>query len=305
MKIVVIGAKGQIAQSLLERGSILGIEVVLIGRPSLDITDPQSILPALAQVNGDIVVNAAAYTQVDRAEAEPEAAYSVNEIGAGAVARAAAKLNIPIVHISTDYVFDGKLDRPYREDDPVGPLGVYGHSKLAGEVSVAVNNANSAIFRTSWIFSPFGSNFVKSMLQIGEQRDLINVVNDQVGAPNCALDIANILIVACLQLCEYPAKSRLRGVFHLSGQGETTWATFAESVFAEAALHGRTPVTVCKIDSINYPTAARRPLNSRLDSTKFRNAFGSGLPHWRSSLRDCVARLIKENDKNRNSNGGI
>ena len=216
----------------------------------------------------------------------------INGAGAGLVAAAARRLGIPVIQISTDYVFDGALDRPYREDDPTGPIGAYGRSKLAGERAVAAAHPEHVILRTAWVYSPFGANFVKTMLRLGETRSEVNVVADQRGTPTSALDIADAIIAVARRLVASKHRNGLTGVFHLTGGGEATWAEFAEAIFAEAEAHGRKPVAVRRISTAEYPTPARRPANSRLDGARLREVYGVALPPWRQSLKSCVARLL-------------
>ncbi len=301
MRLIVTGTQGQVARALLERGAAEKINIVAVGRPELDLADPPSVERALAQVaggmiEGDVIVNAAAYTAVDKAESEEALASRVNGEGAGAVARAAAARGLPLLHLSTDYVFDGSAERPYREDDAVGPVSAYGRSKLAGEQAVMASGARAAIFRTAWVYSPFGANFVKTMLRLGETRDELSVVADQLGAPTSALDIADALIAIAKKLRAEPENADLSGLFHLTGAGEATWAEFAQEIFAEAARHGRKPVAVRPIATKDYPTPARRPANSRLSNEKLARAFGVALPDWRLSTRACVARLLQHSE---------
>ncbi len=237
------------------------------------------------------MVSAAAYTAVDLAESHASEAHAINAIGAGEVARAAAKLGAPVVHLSTDYVFDGLLDRPYREADPTGPIGAYGRSKLAGEQAVAAGNSDHAILRTAWVYSPYGKNFVRTMLQLAATRGEISVVADQHGTPTSAQDIADGIIRVARNL-KIDGAPRLRGVFHLTGQGEATWAEFAETIFALSRQAGGPFARVTAIPSSTYPTPARRPPNSRLDSSKIAREHGIELPHWRDALAVCMARLV-------------
>jgi dTDP-4-dehydrorhamnose reductase len=290
MRIAVTGKHGQVVASLVERGAG-HLEILPIGRPELDLADPHSVVRALEAARPDVVVNAAAYTMVDKAEQEAEAAMAVNAAGAGAVARAAARVGAPLIHLSTDYVFDGALERPYREDDPTGPTGAYGRSKLEGERLVAQCAADHVILRTAWVYSPFGANFVRTMLRLGETRDELGVVADQRGNPTSALDIADGVLAIAARIAKDPAPE-LRGVFHMTGAGEATWADFAEAIFAQAERRGRGHVTVKHITTADYPTPARRPANSRLDNSKLRQIHGVALPDWRSSLADCVDRLL-------------
>src|SRR6516225_701180 len=237
MRIAVTGSKGQVATSLMERGGS-GVPVIALGRPAFDLEDRQSVIAGLERARPDVVVNAAAYTAVDKAETEEAVAVRVNGEGAGHVAEAAARLGVPLLHLSTDYVFDGALPRPYREGDPTAPTGAYGRSKLAGEKRVAELCENSVILRTAWVYSPFGANFVRTMLRLNETRDEVGVVADQRGNPTSALDIADALIAVAARVKD-DASPKLRGVFHMTGSGEATWADFAEAVFREAAARGR------------------------------------------------------------------
>ena len=290
MRIAVTGSQGQVATSLLER-AVLKAEVVALGRPVFDLTDRAAVLAGLKEARPDVVVNAAAYTAVDKAESEEADAVRVNGEGAGHVAEAAARLGVPLLHISTDYVFDGALDRAYREGDPTAPTGAYGRSKLAGEKAVAERCENSVILRTAWVYSPFGANFVRTMLKLNETRDEIGVVADQRGNPTSALDIADALI-AIAATAKDDASPTLRGVFHMTGSGEATWADFAEAVFDEAAARGWRQTRVKRIATADYPTPARRPANSRLDNEKLSRVYGVKLPEWRQSVAVCCARLL-------------
>ncbi len=292
MKIVVTGGKGQVVRSLLERGAHAGVEIVCLSRPSFDLADPEAAASAVAAAPGDVVINAAAYTAVDKAEAEPELAMRINGEGARAVAVGAARSGGPVIQVSTDYVFEGTLDRPYREDDPVGPIGSYGRSKLAGENAVAAVNPRFVIARTAWVYSPFGANFLKTMLRLGETQRDVRVVSDQWGAPTSALDIADALIAVARRLVGEPKDEALNGIFHMTGSAYANWADFAAAIFEEAARHGRKPVSVTPITSAQYPTQARRPINSRLDVAKLRAVYGLALPDWRASIGACVARLL-------------
>lgn len=291
MRIAVTGKTGQVVTALAERGALAGHEIVALGRPGLDLADPASVLRAIEAARPDAVVSAAAYTAVDKAESERDLAFAVNGRGAGAVAEAAKALGVPLVHISTDYVFDGQLDRPYAESDPTGPTGVYGASKLAGEEAVlAAHGDNSAVLRVAWVYSPFGGNFVKTMLRLAGDRDEVGVVADQIGNPTSALDIADgILKVATNMVSDsYPG---LRGLFHMTARGEASWADFAEAIFAASAAQGGPCATVRRIGTADYPTPARRPANSRLDCRKVADVHGVVLPPWQGALETVVARL--------------
>ncbi len=292
MHLLVTGTQGQVARALIERGAAMGVAIEALGRPEYDLLEPSRIAAAIAATSADVVVNAAAYTAVDKAESEPEIAMAINRDAAGVVAAAAAKRGLPIIQLSTDYVFAGTLDRPYREDDPVAPINAYGDTKLAGERAIAAANPAHIVLRTAWVYSPFGANFVKTMLRLGETRATIKVVADQWGSPTSALDIAEAILAIAGRLRAAPRGPRLFGVFHLVGSGVATWADFAEAIFAEAERYGRNPVDVARIATTDYPTLARRPANSRLDSAKLHEIYGVRLPDWRASLAPCVARLV-------------
>lgn len=290
MRILVTGRGGQVARSLAERAGAAH-ELVFADRPGFDLADPASIERTVEQVRPDLVFSAAAYTAVDKAESEPELAMAVNGDGPGVLARAAAGIGAPIVHLSTDYVFDGSGARPYREDDPVAPLGVYGETKLAGERAIAASGARYAILRTAWVYSPFGNNFVKTMLRLAADRDELRVVEDQRGCPTSALDIAD----AMLRVADAWASDPGRGadmVYHLAGSGETNWADFARAIMAFSAARGGPSASVTGIPTSAYPTPARRPANSRLDTSRFAATFGYRAPEWRVSLEPVVSRLI-------------
>jgi dTDP-4-dehydrorhamnose reductase len=291
VRIAVTGKVGQVVTSLLERGTAAGHEMIALGRPVFDLADPASVVRALNDAAPDAVVSAAAYTAVDMAESARALAYAVNDRGAGAVAEAARALGMPLVHISTDYVFDGRLERPYRETDLTKPTSVYGASKLAGEKAVlATYSDNSAVLRAAWVYSPFGANFVKTMLRLAVDRDEVSVVADQTGNPSSALDIADgiLRVVGNLAADRSPD---LRGVFHMTAAGEASWADFAEAIFAASASSGGPSARVRRITTVDYPTPATRPANSRLDCGLIARVHGVALPDWQGALEDVVARL--------------
>jgi len=290
MRIAVTGSRGQVAASLAERTPD-GVEIVTLSRPNFTLEDRSAVRACVEAASPDVVINAAAYTAVDKAEAEEDLAIRVNGEGAGHVAEAAARIGVPLLHLSTDYVFDGALDRPYREDDSTGPTGAYGRSKLVGEKLVAERSPDSAILRTAWVYSPFGANFVRTMLRLNETRDEVGVVADQRGNPTSALDIADALLAIARRMRSDSSPS-LRGVFHMTGSGEATWADFAEAVFENAHVQGRRFTRVKRIGTADYPTPARRPANSRLDNGKLQRVYGLALPEWRDSLADCCRRLL-------------
>ena len=294
MRIVVTGNAGQVVTSLIERGAAAGHEIIALGRPELDLADPASVARALEAATPNTIVSAAAYTAVDRAESDSDLAHAVNGRGAGAVAQAAWTLGVPLIHISTDYVFDGTLDRPYVESDPTGPTGVYGASKLAGEQAVlAAYGDNSAVLRVAWVYSPFGANFVKTMLRLAADRDELGVVADQIGNPTSALEIADgILRVATNMVAD--GSPAMRGIFHMTASGEASWADFAEAIFAASGALGGPSARVKRITTADYPTPAKRPANSRLDCGLIARMHGIALPDWRTSLETMMTRLVPD-----------
>ena len=287
----VTGRNGQIARSLALGAADAGFEIATLARPRFDLAMPETIGPALAAIAPDIVVSAAAYTAVDRAETEAELAMRVNRDGPAALARATARLGIPILHLSTDYVFDGEKGSPYLESDPVAPLGTYGRSKLAGEQAVAAETADFAILRTSWVYSSFGANFVKTMLKLAATRERLTVVDDQFGRPSYAPAIATGVFAVARHLLA-DRDERLRGVFHLAGGGEANWFEFAEAIMAASAERGGRLVPVEAITTAQFPTLARRPRDSRLDCRRIAAVHGVELPDWRRSLVNCIDSLM-------------
>lgn len=277
---LVFGRSGQVAQELAR----LVPDAHFLGRDEADLADPQAAAAQVAKYQPDVVINAAAYTAVDRAETDIELARSVNATAPGAIALAAAQLRIPFLHISTDYVFDGSGNAPRREDDPTGPLGVYGETKLAGEQAVAAAGGCWAILRTSWVFSAHGSNFVKTMLRLGAERSELGIVADQIGAPTPAADIARALIVMAVRMQKTDSP---QGVYHFAGAPDVSWADFAREIFHQADL----PCRVRDIATTDYPTPARRPHNSRLDCTKLARDFGIERPDWRIGLSQVLQDL--------------
>ena len=290
MRLLVTGREGQVAQSLLSlNGS--GVAVAALGRPALDITDAASVRQAVEAERPDVVVNAAAYTAVDKAEAEEASAFAANCDGAANVAAAAAAAGVPMIHLSTDYVFSGTKPGPYVETDATGPQGAYGRSKLAGEAAVAAAAPDHAILRTAWVYAPTGQNFLRTMLRLGETRDTVRVVADQHGTPTYAPDIAAAIVEIARLMLARPGDASLRGVFHMVAGGETTWAGFAEEIFSRSAERGGPSARVEPIATADYPTPAVRPANSRLDTAKFRAAFAHPLPDWRSGVSCCLDAL--------------
>lgn len=289
MRVLVTGRDGQIAQALLQAG---GDRVIAFGRSDLDITRRTDIERAIADNLPDIVVNAAAYTFVDRAESEAERAFAVNRDGARNVAAAAAEAGLPVIQISTDYVFSGEQARPYLETDETGPRGVYGQSKLEGEHVVAQANPAHLILRTSWVHALWGNNFLRTMLRLAGERDTLRIVADQHGAPTYAPDIADALLTVADIFVEAGNRQAISGVYHLTNRGQTTWAGFAEAIFAASSALGGPSAKVEPIATHGYPTAARRPANSLLDGRKLRDVFGIELRDWREATNACVRRIL-------------
>ncbi|HEX8239472.1 MAG TPA: dTDP-4-dehydrorhamnose reductase [Allosphingosinicella sp.] len=291
MRVLVTGRDGQLARSLAERAAAVpGLSLRTIGRPELDLERPESIAAAIAAAAPDAVVNAAAYTAVDQAEDEPERAFRINAAAAGEVAAAARHAGARIIQVSTDYVFDGSAEGAYAETAPTSPLGAYGRSKLEGEQRVAEASPDHLILRTAWVYSPFGRNFVKTMLAAAQARDELNVVDDQQGNPTGALDIADGILAILGRWSGEPALG-LGQVYHLAGTGTTSWCGLARQVFAEAAPLGLKTATVNPIRTEDWPTRAVRPRNSRLDCAKLERDFGYRAPRWEESVAETVRRL--------------
>jgi len=294
LRVVVTGVAGQLALSLAERAAFHpGLELIRVGRPDLDLARPETAEAAIVKLRPDIVINAAAYTGVDRAEDEADLARRINAEGAGAVARAAALAGAPVIQISTDYVFSGSADRPRQEQDRTAPAGVYGQSKLDGEAAVAAANARHMIIRTAWVYSPFSHNFVRTMLTLARDRDTLRVVDDQIGNPSSALELAEALLRIAPGLVDENVPDRF-GLFHLAGTGDTSWAGFVQEIFRLSRAAGGPWAGVVPISSADYPTRAVRPADSRLDAGKFRGIFGFALPPWQDSLPEVVDRLLRD-----------
>ena len=276
MRVLVFGKNGQVARELQR---FEGVQA--LGRDEADLNDPAACAAIIAQTDADAVINAAAYTAVDKAETETKEAFRVNSEAPAAMAEAAAKRALPFVHISTDYVFDGFGEVPWQVDDPTGPLGVYGASKLAGEHGARAAGDTHVILRTSWVVSAHGGNFVKTMLRLGAERDTLTIVADQIGGPTCARDIAGAVMEMARQLKDDPSKS---GTYRFSGGPDVSWANFAREIFKQSGI----TCDVSDIPSSAYPTPARRPMNSRLDCSKLATVFDINRPDWRLGLADIL-----------------
>lgn len=293
MKLLCVGQKGQLAQALIERSTASQIELVAVGRPSLDLHSLETIQTVLDDTAPDIVINTAAYTNVDAAETDSESAYKLNAEAVGILASATAAKNLPLIHISSDYVFDGSLARPYTEEDPVSPIGVYGESKRAGEVAIAAVNPKHVILRTAWLYSPFGKNFLKTMLRLAARQDRIGVVTDQFGNPTNALDLADAILRIC-RCIEQGAEPKNWGIFHATSQGITSWAGFAQSIFEHSRKMSGPSAIVDAISTEFYQTAAKRPKHSALSSDKLKSVYQISLPDWQTQIGSTVSRLLPE-----------
>jgi dTDP-4-dehydrorhamnose reductase len=282
--ILVTGGTGQVASAL---GAAGGDSVHVVGRPTFDFDRPESLVAVFRQAAPWLVVNAAAYTAVDAAEDDAEAAYRANRDGPGALAQLCAAAGVPLIHISTDYVFDGAKGVPYVETDATAPTGVYGASKLAGEQEVLAVWAHTTVLRTSWVYAPTGKNFVRTMLRVGAERDRLRVVADQRGCPTTAADLA-AAILAIASLLRAGWRDSYAGVFHAAGSGETTWHGLAVATFEAAARFGARVPVVEAITTADYPTKAKRPADTRLDCSKLATVFGVRLPDWRGSLARTI-----------------
>jgi dTDP-4-dehydrorhamnose reductase len=289
MKIFVAGSTGQLARSLVDSAGAAGVEMLALGRPALDLERRQGA-ERIGAFAPDVIVNAAAYTAVDAAESDSERAFAINRDGAAWLAGLAAQRRIPFLHVSTDYVFDGAKADAYTESDTPNPQTAYGRTKRAGEEAVLATNPDALIFRTAWVYSPYGQNFVKTMLRLATEQESLRVVEDQHGNPTSARDIAAALLNVARRTVQQ--NDCPRGIYHLAATGETTWFGFAQAIMRLAADHGHRAVPVTPIATADYPTPARRPANSRLDCTRLERDFGLRLPCWRDGLAATITALL-------------
>jgi len=290
VNILIIGKDGMVAQELRECFRTTGIDVVCQGRPEVDLCKPQTIRDVLLHDPPSVIINAAAYTAVDQAETEPDLAFATNRDGVKCLAEVSHGLGIPLIHISTDYVFDGKSRRPYREEDPKAPLGVYGQSKWDGEEAVRQCHPHHIILRTAWLYSMYGKNFLKTIVARAKAGKDLRVVNDQHGCPTWAKDVASAVVVITQMIQE--GKDVLWGTYHFCGAGETTWYEFAQAIIKRA--QDISPFKSGRLDPIatdGYPTLAKRPLYSVLDCSKIDQVFGIQSPSWHESMQQCVKEL--------------
>lgn len=286
MRILISGQHGQVSTELQHHLKTLG-ELVVPGRGQFDLTDPQQLRQQVQRVRPDLIINAAAYTAVDQAETEPQVAFAINAVAPGILAEEAAALGIPLIHYSTDYVFDGSKSSPYTEDDAPNPLGVYGQSKLAGEQAISAVQGQHLILRTSWVYSAHGRNFLLTMQRLLQEKPELRVVADQIGAPTWAGTIAR----STLALIErwQAGQTGAWGTYHLTAQGETSWFGFAQAIGEALRAQGKPCANLVPIPSSDYPTPATRPLNSRLDGRRLQREWGVSQPDWQTALHECLA----------------
>jgi dTDP-4-dehydrorhamnose reductase len=288
-RLLIVGARGQLGRELTAEASRRGIATIAIGRDELDITQAEAVRRFVREAAPRAIINCAAYTAVDKAEDDTDAAHVVNALGPEHLARAAAEHGIPLLHVSTDYVFDGSKSGAYKEDDPVAPLGVYGCTKEDGERRVRGVHAKHIILRTSWVYGVYGNNFLKTMLRLSRERDELRIVEDQRGCPTATIDIARALLAA--EAATGSGRGKW-GTYHFAGTGVTTWDGFAREIVSAAARVGGRSVPVIPIETEDYPTSAKRPANSELDSARFAAMFGYRSPPWQERTREVVEALL-------------
>lgn len=288
MKTLVVGHHGMLAQSLMPCLQQAGFIAISHGRPELDITDMENTYQVLTAIRPDIVINAAAYTAVDQAESEKDQAFAVNRNGVQHLTVPCQEMGIPLIHVSTDYVFDGTAREPYGEDDNPAPLGVYGESKWQGEVSLRMRHQAHLIIRTAWLYSHHGHNFVQTMLRLGREREVLRVVNDQYGCPTYSRDLAEAIVVICQRIRRDKATVPW-GTYHFCSAGQITWYDFALAIFEEAKAFERFRVReIIPISTMDYPTSTQRPVYSVLSCSKIQSNFCITPRTWRVSLRACM-----------------
>jgi dTDP-4-dehydrorhamnose reductase len=286
--ILLVGANGQVGWEIARQARIEGLPCHALDRGRLDITAADAVFGTVASLTPFIVINAAAYTNVDKAETDADAAFAVNRDGAAHLARACAGADIPLIHISTDYVFDGTKTTPYREDDPVSPLGIYGESKLAGEAAVRERCPNHVILRTAWVYGVHGQNFVKTMLRLGRERERIKVVDDQFGNPTFAGDLARAILALARRVQSGPWPAQGFGTFHLAGEGMTNWCGFARAIFEETRSRLERVPEIEAITTAEYSTPAKRPPYSVLDCSRFARIHSLALRPWKDGLAEML-----------------
>ena len=286
--LLIFGAAGQVGRELVALAGARNVPILAMTRADVDIADPTAVTAVIAAQQPRLVVNAAAYTAVDKAETEPDLARRGNVEGPRVLAEASAAVGVPILHLSTDYVFDGSKTGAYTEDDPIAPLGVYGRTKAEGEAAVRGANPRHAILRTAWVYGTYGNNFLKTMMRLAAERDRLRVVGDQHGCPTATADIAEAILAVDAAMARDPD---LAGTFHFAGTGQTSWHGFAEAIVAAQAAHTGKRPPVDAIATSDYPTPAARPANSVLDSSRFAAAFGYRAKPWQERTSEVVAAL--------------
>lgn len=287
--ILLFGSGGQLGRELAAAAADAAIELVGAGRDEVDITDPRAVGGAIARLQPDLIINAAAYSRVDAAEAEPELAWRANAIGPKVVAVAANRSGIPLIHLSTDYVFDGTKVGPYSENDAVAPICVYGKSKAASEAAVREAAPRHLILRTAWLYGRYGNNFARTVVRLASERQELKIVADRIGSPTATADLARAILGIAPRLVE---ADPVWGTFHLAGEGTASWFDLAERIVdAQARITGRRP-KVTPIATVDYPSAARRPRNSVLDSRRFAEAFGIRLAAWQDAVAPAVSAIL-------------
>ncbi|MBU6449736.1 MAG: dTDP-4-dehydrorhamnose reductase [Rhodospirillales bacterium] len=291
--ILVTGASGQLGDALSRRLAARGVTFTAVRRPGFDFETPDTISACFETTKPSLVINAAAYTAVDKAETDQEAAKAGNHTGPLALAKLCEAADIPFIHISTDYVFNGDKGAPYLESDPTSPTGVYGATKRDGEEAILATGAKAVILRTAWVYSAHGKNFARTMINAGRKMPVLRVVADQRGTPTAAEDLADAILAIADKISATGWQPEYRGVFHATGGGETTWHGFATAIFEEAAKHGYTAPDVQPIATADWPTPTRRPPDSRLDGGKLARVFGVALPFWHETLPGVVTDLLK------------
>jgi len=293
MRLLIAGWHGQVARALIEAApSRPEIKALAAGRPALDVRDPRSIERAFGDLSPTLVINTAAYTAVDQAETDEAAAFALNRDGARLIASAAARRNVPVIHLSTHYVFDGTKPAPYAEDDTPSPVTVYGRSKREGELAVIEANPSHVVIRTGWVFGPVASSFAAKMLAADAGAGPLRVVADQIGSPTYAPHLAAAILDVARAVAGHPAGEAPWGIYHAAGTGSTSWHGLAGEILASAASRGHAGAALEPIDSASYPSPAPRPANSVLSSDKFDRTFGVRLPPWQQGVADCIARLM-------------
>jgi dTDP-4-dehydrorhamnose reductase len=283
--ILITGATGQLGRALAAEARVRQLEFLAVSRPEFDLASPATIDACFARARPDLVINAAAYTAVDAAETDRDAAQAGNQTGPEHLARLCAAHDVPLIHISTDYVFDGAKGAPYVETDPTHPTGVYGLTKRDGENAVLATGARAIILRTSWVYAPYGKNFLRTMLKAAQRMPVLRVVADQHGTPTSALDLAAAILTIAEKIRAEGWQDAFAGIFHATNSGATTWHGFATAIFEEARNLGHPRPRIDAITTADWPTPAKRPADSRLDGAKLHRVFGCALPPWREGLK--------------------